>query len=67
MPHPLTHHIQWDRPGHPRDLMKAICGAIIERRASSGKPTCPECQQILHEWELADQEIADALTNYHYP
>jgi hypothetical protein len=58
---PLTHHIPWDRPGQPRDRLNAICGVMILRQDSAPRPTCPACQAILREWELADQEIEAAL------
>ena len=43
---PVTHAIEWDTPGGPRAVVRALCGESIRRMEHVRNPTCPECQRL---------------------
>jgi len=52
----MTHFIPYDAPPLGRHA-RALCGALVERRAHASEPECPTCRQTLVE----DEASLDAL------
>ena len=51
-----THYCDWDTPG--KNLVRAICGAMMRRLDHVAAPTCPRCQR-----ELARRAAQDAAAD----
>jgi len=46
-----THYCEWDAPGG--QLVRTLCGVLIQRRAHRNEPTCLACRTALDKREKA--------------